>query len=36
VVRLLVTVIVLELVHLTVHYVFHTHYAPRLGRHVSG
>ena len=29
VVRLLVTVILLELVHLTVHYVFHTHYPPR-------
>jgi hypothetical protein len=36
VVRLLVTVILLELVHMTVHYVFHTHYTPRLGSHASG
>jgi uncharacterized membrane protein YfcA len=36
IVRLLVTVILLELVHLTIHYVFHTHDAPRLGSHVSG
>jgi uncharacterized protein len=36
VMRLLVTVIALELVHLTVHYVFHTHYAPRVGGQVNG